>query len=99
MLISARAICLLVVIAMSKIEEKSIRVINFSGNDEDWEYWSVKFEARADLRGFGELLTGDKNFLTKSEFTTAKAADPQTPTTEEIINLYEQGKKGFKELL
>ncbi len=74
---------------MSKIKEKSIRVINFSGNDKDWEYWSVKFEARVDLRGFGEHLTGDEKLPTKSEYTTTKAVDPQTPETKGIINLYD----------
>ena len=50
---------------MSKIEEKSIRVIEFSGKEDDWKYWSVKFLARADLRGFGELLIGEEKLPTK----------------------------------
>lgn len=84
---------------MSKIEEKSIRVIKFSRNEEDWKYWSVKIEARADMRGFGELLAGDEKLPTKSEYTAVKATTPETPQSKEKVCLYELGGKAFDELL
>ena len=31
---------------MTKVEEKSIRVLEFTGRHEDWKVWSVKFLAR-----------------------------------------------------
>ena len=84
---------------MSKIEERTIRVIEFSGKEDDWKYWSVKSLARADLRGFGELLTGDKKLLTKSEFTAEESIDPATSDSKAIISLYELGKKAYDELI
>ncbi len=73
---------------MSKIEEKSIRVIKFSGKEDDWKYWSVKFLARADLHGFGELLIGEEKLPTKSEFALAEILDPTTPKSKETIRLF-----------
>ena len=84
---------------MSKIEEKSIRVIEFSGKEDDWKYWSVKILARADLRGFGELLIGEEKLPTKSEYTSAASIDPATPESKETIRLYNLGKKAFDELV
>ena len=44
---------------MSKMsEEKSIRVISFSGKRSDWRVWSRKFLAVAEKRGYKKLLTG-----------------------------------------
>ena len=70
---------------MSKIEERTIRVIEFSGKEDDWKYWSVKSLARADLRGFGELLTGEKKLPTKSEFTTAVSVNPATSDSKATV--------------
>ena len=39
-------------------EEKSIRVISFSGKRSDWRVWSRKFLAVAEKRGYKKLLTG-----------------------------------------
>jgi hypothetical protein len=36
----------------------SIKVIPFSGKAVDWPVWSVKFLARADVKGYYGLLTG-----------------------------------------
>ena len=84
---------------MSKIEEKSIRVIEFSGKEDDWKYWSVKFLARANLRGFGELLIGEEKLPTKSDYTSAASIDPATPELKETIRLYDLGKKAFDKLV
>ena len=43
---------------MSLIEEKSLKVIIFSGKQEDWKFWEVKFLARARHKGFREILLG-----------------------------------------
>jgi len=37
---------------MSLIEEKNLKVIVFSGKQEDWKFWEVKFLARAWRKGF-----------------------------------------------
>jgi len=43
---------------MSVIEEKNFKIIAFSGQQEDWKFWEVKFLARARRRGFREILLG-----------------------------------------
>ncbi len=46
---------------MSGIEEKSVRIIEFSGKQLDWDGWSQNFLARAKRRGYkGLLLWKDK---------------------------------------
>ena len=39
-------------------EEKSIRVLTFSGKDEDWDMWSKKFLAMAQRKKYKNVLTG-----------------------------------------
>ncbi len=38
-------------VSMSNIEEISVRIIEFSGKQADWDGWSEKFLARAKRRG------------------------------------------------
>jgi hypothetical protein len=40
-------------------EMKTIRVLTFSGKDEDWDEWSTKFEVIAGQRGYDEIMTGN----------------------------------------
>lgn len=40
------------------MDEKTIRVIPFSGKHKDWHKWSVKFLAKARLKGFLQVLLG-----------------------------------------
>ncbi len=84
---------------MSNIEEKSLRVIEFSGSQIDWEFWSAKFLARASSRGYCELLERDEKLPSKSDYLSAKSADPQSPDQKKTILLYEVGCKTFNELL
>jgi len=44
---------------MSAIEEKSLKVIVFSGKQDDWRFWEVKFLVHACCKGFRELLLGN----------------------------------------
>ena len=37
-------------------EEKSIRIIEFSGNQSDWNGWSEKFLTKAEMKGYRKLL-------------------------------------------
>ena len=45
---------------MSDTKEKTIRIIPFSGKEEDWRMWSRKFLARAKVQEYKEILTGTK---------------------------------------
>ena len=41
-------------------DERTICVIEFSGKQVDWAGWSEKFLARAHLKGYQDVLLGDK---------------------------------------
>ncbi len=43
---------------MSLIEEKNLKVIIFSGKQNEWKFWEVKLLARARCKGFKEILLG-----------------------------------------
>jgi len=40
---------------MSVVEEKNLKVIAFSGKQDDWKFWEIKFLARARRKGFREI--------------------------------------------
>ena len=46
---------------MSENDEKTIRILQFSGKEEDWRMWSAKFMAKAKMKGFHEILNGTKS--------------------------------------
>ena len=53
---------------------KTIRIIPFSGKDEDWNRWSKTFLATASAKGYKEVI---------------KPTDPSTPASEELnIQVY-----------
>ena len=41
------------------MDEKSIRIIPFSGKKGKWNMWLAKFMARSGIRGYDILLKGD----------------------------------------
>ena len=51
-------------------EEKSIKVIEFTGTD--FKIWSKKFVARANRKGYKGLLEGTEQIPTKSEYDAAE---------------------------
>ena len=58
------------ILAMTS-EEKSIKVIEFTGLD--FKIWSKKFVARANRKGYKGLLEGTDPIPTKIEYKTAKS--------------------------
>jgi len=40
------------------VEEKNLKIIAFSGKQDDWKFWEVKFLTRARRKGFQEILLG-----------------------------------------
>ena len=42
------------------MNEKTVRIIPFTGEKEKWCMWSVKFLARSGIKGYHVLLTGAK---------------------------------------
>ena len=58
-------------------EEKSIKVIEFTGAD--FKIWSKKFVARANRKGYKGLLEGTDPVSTKSEYEAAESESNDTP--------------------
>ena len=44
---------------MSDTEKESIHIKAFNGKHDEWQVWSAKFLARAQRKGYKEILTGD----------------------------------------
>ena len=49
---------------MSESAERIVKILVFAGTSDSWTTWEPRFIATADLKGYGELLTGDE-VLTK----------------------------------
>ena len=41
-------------------DEKTIRILTFSGKKDDWNMWAEKFLAKASIKGFDEILDGTR---------------------------------------
>ena len=48
------------------MDEKSIRIIPFSGKKEKWHIWSGKITARAGMKGYDILLAGDAEIMAEN---------------------------------
>ena len=57
---------------MPSTDEKSLRVIKFSGSAKDWEVWSEKFKARGKRKGYTKLLLGRSEFPTLAKITAVE---------------------------
>jgi len=52
---------------MSLIKEKNLKVGSFSGKQEDWKFWEIKFLAWARCKEFREILLGTVSITKDSE--------------------------------
>ena len=82
---------------MSSLEEKSIRVIEFSGKSSDWKIWSRKFLARANRKGYKKLLTGEATIPSETSYTlsTGEANSAEKLT----VKHWKLNETAFEELL
>ena len=55
--------------------DKAIRIIPFSGKDEDWRMWSQKFQGRARLKKYKGVLTGDTVVPAHDESVSANSKE------------------------
>ena len=55
----------------SYLEKKSIKIITFSGKDNDQKIWLQKFLAQANHKGYMNLLTATENILSETEYNLA----------------------------
>ena len=69
---------------MTGSDEKSIRVIEFSGKPSDWKIWSRKFLARVKRKGCKALLEGKIAIPTFAEYEAAVNGPRGTDSKEKI---------------
>ena len=67
-----------------QVDEKPIRVIAFSGKQQDWTMWEEKFLARANKKGYKKLLVGSEKAPKDGE-----TFDVTTPQGKEMKHLRE----------
>jgi len=79
---------------MSVVEEKSLKVIAFSGKQDDWKFWEVKFLARARRKGFQEVLLG-KTTIPKDD----EKFDLTKPDEKAKSKIREKNELAFEELV
>ena len=81
---------------MSTVDEKSIKVIEFSGKD--FKIWSRKFCARAIRKGYFTLLRGTQAIPTLNQYIAAEE-DPSNATNKITINLWKLNKLAFEDII
>jgi len=79
---------------MSVVEEKNLKVIAFSGKQDDWKFWEVNFLARARRKGFSEILLG-KETIPKDD----EKFDLTNPVEKAKSKICEKNELAFKELI
>jgi len=71
-----------------------LKVIIFSGKQDDWRFWEVKFLACTRCKGFRELLLGNKTIPKDSE-----VLNETVPVEKAKIEIRESNKLAFEELV
>ena len=82
-----------------KFDEKTLRVIEFSGKKSDWKIWSRKFLARGNKRGYKEIIEGKISIPSKALYDAMKAKIDPTPSDEKNIKNYEKSISAFEDLI
>jgi len=86
-------------------DEKSIRIIEFSGKQSDWDGWSEKFLAKAEHKGYRKLLLCKKSksgfdiVPTESEYDAAEAKTSKDADDKKIIALAKLNRLAFMDLI
>ena len=81
---------------MSTVDEKSIKVIEFSGKD--FKIWSRKFCARANRKGYLTLLRGTQAIPTLSEYIAAES-NSSNATNKITIKFWELNELAFEDII
>ena len=82
---------------MPSIEEKSLRVIEFSGSTKDWDIWSEKFKARGRRKGYVKLLMGQAEIFTKDQPIAAE--DGKSNGEKKVTQLGNLNELGYEYLI
>lgn len=79
---------------MSEITEKTVKILPFDGEEDNWTMWSGKFLARAEEKGYASILEGDERAPDDSE-----SLDENIPDEAKKIKLRSLNKKAYNDLL
>ena len=77
--------------------EWSIRVLPFSGKTSDWKIWSRNFLARANRKGYKDLLLGKEAIPKESEYTLA--AGEANDAEKKTVKNWNLNEHAFEEIL
>ena len=79
---------------------KSIRVVEFGGEQKEYHTWRQKFKACAQINGYAQFLDGTTTIPSKSSFETAQAVDEDQRTLDQkmIIKHYTSAMRGYYDL-
>ena len=61
---------------------KSIRVVEFGGEQKEYHTWRQKFKECAQINGYAQFLEGTTAIPSKSSFETAQAVDEDQRTLD-----------------
>ena len=78
-------------------EEKSIRIIEFSGKQSDWDNRSEKFLVQAKRKGYKKLLLGTEKVPTQEQIDLAESSS--SSTDKKIIKLGELNELAYKDIV
>ncbi len=84
-------------VSVSTIEEKSVRIIEFSGKQADWDGWSEKFLARAKCRGYKGLLLGRDKVKMQEQLVLAETSS--SDSDKEILKLGELNELAYEDIV
>ena len=82
---------------MPSNEEKSLRVIKFSGSAKDWEIWSEKFNVRGIRKGHTNLFLGKVKIPTQDELTAVE--DGGSDSDKKVPKIGDLNKLGYQDLI
>lgn len=80
---------------MSELDESTIKVVLFSGKQEDWFVWEERFLAKAQRRGFKKLLLGKEDDIPKS----SDELDITKPNEKKLVKIRNLNEYAYGELV
>jgi len=76
-------------VRMNFSNETTIRVLGLSGKKEDFLWWDSKFLAKANYRGYMDIVKGTATVPDQADYVLAVALDLETPASKKIEDTYE----------
>ena len=81
----------------SNLEQKSIKIIEFSNKEKDWKIWLQKFLAQANYKGYKKLLSGTEKIASEIKFDFAVGESDEDE--KKTVRLWHLNRRAFGEIL